>query len=64
MHAYTSQNSVFDGPVTNLLAIPPVLIEVLSPAYAGGGGGGGGGLMISNLALLLVIFRMTAQAWQ
>ena len=44
MHAYTSQNSVFDSPVTNLLSVLTVLIEVLSCAHGGGGGGGGGGL--------------------
>ena len=45
-----SANSVFDGPVTNLLPILWILIEILSCAQ------GGKTLMISSLALSLVDF--------
>ena len=34
MHTYTPTNSILDGPVTNLLSILYVLIEVLSRAHA------------------------------
>ena len=43
MHTYKLANSVFDGPITNLLSVLCILIEVLSRAHAKGGGGGGGG---------------------
>ena len=43
MHTYTPADRVFDGPVTNLLSVLCILIEVLSHAHVGGGGGGGGG---------------------
>ncbi len=33
MHTYTPANSIFDGPVTNLLSVPCILIEVLSAAH-------------------------------
>jgi len=36
VHTYTPANSIFDGPVTNLLSIPYILIEVLSRAHAKG----------------------------
>ena len=42
MLIYTPANSIFDGPVTNLLSIQCILIDVLSRAHAKGGGGGGG----------------------
>ena len=70
MLTYTPANSVFDGPVTNLLSVLCILIEALSRAHekvgggAGGGGGGGGGeaLMTSNSAILLVISRAAGAA--
>ena len=34
MHTYTPANGIFDGPVTNLLSIVCILIEVLSRADA------------------------------
>ena len=34
MHAYTPANSILDGPVTNLLSMLWILIEVLSRVYA------------------------------
>ena len=49
MLTYTPANSVFDGPVTNLLLVLCILIEALSRAHEKGGGGcvcvgaGGGG---------------------
>ena len=43
MHTYKLANSVFDGPITNLLSVLCILIEVLSRAHAKGGGGGGSG---------------------
>ena len=64
-------NSVFDGPVTNLLSVLCILIEVLSRAHEKGegvwggvlgGGGEGGTLMTSNSAILLVISRMAGAA--
>ena len=64
VHTYTPADSVFDGPITNLLSILRILIEILSHAHVKGGGGGGA-FMISNLALLLVVFRARArQPWQ
>ena len=54
-------DSIFDGPVTNLLSTLCILIQILSPAHAKGEKA----LMISNLALLLFVFPVTApQAWQ
>ena len=55
MHTYTPANSISDGPITNLLSILCILVEVFSRAHAGDGGGGGlggGGIMISSSALL------------
>ena len=52
------ENSISDGPITNLLSVLCILLEVLSLAHAKvcvGGVGGGGACMISNLAPLLVI---------
>ena len=44
VHTYTPANRIFFRPLTNLLSILCILIEiVLSHANAGGGGGGGGG---------------------
>ena len=45
MHPYKLQNAIFDDPVTNLLSVLCILIEVLLRAHAkdGGGGGGAGG---------------------
>ena len=34
-------DSIFDGPVTNLLSILSILIEIFSCAHAKGEGGGG-----------------------
>ena len=36
MLTYTPANSIFDGPITNLLSAPYILIEVLSRAHAKG----------------------------
>ena len=47
MHTYTPENSIFDGPVTNLLSLLCILIEVPSRGHA----------KILSLALLLVVFR-------
>ena len=52
---------IFDGPITKLLSILCILIEILPCAHAKGKKS----VMISNLALLLVVLRVTArQAWQ
>ena len=37
MNPYKPKNSLFDGPVTNLLSILCILIEGLSRAHAKGG---------------------------
>ena len=37
MHTYTPANSLFDGPVTNLLSILCILVEVLSRVHAKSG---------------------------
>ena len=68
---------ICEGPITNLFSILCIEnAQVLSRAHAkgvcggvwgrgGGREGGGGALIISTLALLPVVFRMTAQqAWQ
>ena len=34
MHAYTPANDIFDGPVTNLLSVLCVFVEVLLSALA------------------------------
>ena len=36
MHTYTPPCSIFDGPITNLLSVPCILIEILSGAQAKG----------------------------
>ena len=41
MHTYTLPNRIFDGPITNLLSILHMLIEIFSRAHAGRGEGGG-----------------------
>ena len=41
VHTYTLANSMFDGPITNLLLILSILMEVLPGTHAAGGGGGG-----------------------
>ena len=47
-----------------MLSILSILITLFLRGHAKGGGGGGA-LMVSNLTLLLVVFRVTArQAWQ
>ena len=47
MHAYTPANSIFAGPIANLLSILCIWVEILSRAHAkgrrGGGEGGEGG---------------------
>ena len=50
---YTPANSIFDGPITNLLSILCILIEILSRAHTKGTKKA---LMVSNLALLLEVF--------
>jgi len=63
MHTYTPSNSKFDGPTTNLLSTLCILREILSRAPAKGAKKEA--LMVSDLARLLVVFRVTArQAWQ
>jgi len=54
-------NSVFDEPVTNLLSTLCILIEILSGARAKGSKRF---KLISNLAPLLLAFRVTAPTWQ
>ena len=44
MHTYMPSNSLFDGPVTNLLSILSVLMRTDTKA-----------IMISDLALLLLV---------
>ena len=64
MLTYTPANSIFDGPISNLLSILYIMIEIFSRALAQGGGGGGGrrrAVMISNLGLLSVVFRVMAR---
>ena len=39
MHTDTSANSIFDGPITNLLSTMCILIEILSCAHAKRGKG-------------------------
>ena len=59
-----SADSIFDGPIINLLSVLSILIEIFSRAHPKGGwgwGGVGGTLMISNLILLLVVVRVTAR---
>ena len=34
---YTPGNSISDGPITNIISVPCILIEVLSHAHAKGG---------------------------
>ena len=51
VHTYMPANSIFDGPVTNLLSVLCILIEVLSCGHAKAKKA----FMISNLALLLVV---------
>ena len=36
MYTYPPANSIFDGPITNLLSVPCILIEVLSRVQAKG----------------------------
>ena len=37
MHPYTPNNSIVDGPMTNLLSILCIVIEALSRAHGKGG---------------------------
>ena len=53
VHTYTFANSV----ITNLLSILRILVDNLCRVHAKGGKA----LMISNLAVLLVVFRVTAR---
>jgi len=54
-------DSTFDNPTTNPLSLLNILIEIFSRAHAKWGKA----LMNTNLALLLVVFRVTARkAWQ
>ena len=39
MHTYTPANSIFDGPVTNLLSLLRILVEIFSRAHPKGGKG-------------------------
>ena len=49
------QFAYFDCPITKLLSILCILIEIVSRAHAKGDKS----VVISNLALLLVVFRVT-----
>ena len=42
MHTYTPADSIFDGPITNLVSILCISVEILSRVYARDWGGGGG----------------------
>ena len=57
MQAYTPSNSIFDGPVTNLLSILCILTEILSHVRVKGHKSP---YDISDLAPLLVVFQVTA----
>ena len=62
VHTYTPPNSITDGPIANVLLVLCILLEILSRAH---GKGAKKALMVLNLALLLVVFWVTArQAWQ
>ena len=68
-HVHTTANTVFDGPISNLLPTLHFdddgdhLFHLLM--RRAGVAGQGKAVMISNLALLLVFFRVTAgHAWQ
>ena len=50
-------DSIFDGPVTNLLSILCILTEILSHVHVKGQKSP---YDISDLALLLVVFQVTA----
>ena len=61
VHAYTPANSICDGSVISLLSVLHILIEIPPGAHAMGREKN---LMVSNLALLLVVFWvMVQQAW-
>ena len=67
VHTYTPEHSIFDGPVTDILLILCILIEIFSRAHANGQKKQRKKeeAIISDSALLLVIFQETArQAWQ
>ena len=49
------QIAYFDGPIRSLLSVLCILIEIVSRAHAKGNQS----VVISNLALLLVVFRVT-----
>ena len=57
MHTYMPGDSIFDGPVTNLFSMLNILIEIFSCADTKEEKI----LMASSLAILLVVFRVTAQ---
>ena len=69
MHTYTTENSIFDGPITDLLSVLCILIEIFSRAHANvqkqktktKRKREKKAVMISDLALLLVIFRETVR---
>ena len=57
VHTYTTHaNTIFHGPVTNLLSILCILYFDRNPFTCSCKGGWGGALMISNLVFLSVIF--------
>ena len=59
MHTYKLANSIFDGPITNLLSTLCILIEVLLRAHEKGWMAGlGEAVIISCLTILLVFFRV------
>ena len=57
VYTYTPADSIFDGPVTNLLSILCILIEVLSRAHAEGG-------KPSWFQIRYFYWVMVWQAWQ
>ena len=63
MHTCTPPDAVFDGPITNLHSALCILLEI--PLCAHAKGGEKKAIIMSDLAHLLVVFRVTVrQAWQ
>ena len=61
VHTYTPANSIYDCSVTSLLSILHILMEIFSRAHAKGLEKAS---ITSNLALLLVVFRLTRRERQ
>ena len=61
VHAHMPVDGMLDGPITNLLSVLSILMEILSCTHVKGKKS----LMFSDLARLLVVFQLMAQqAWQ